>query len=202
MQSRAGQRQLCAGVAFSGFQGAAAGGPCGTDSGSPGQRGHQLPLPWHCPLTWVRVAPPGTSRKGQCLGAPRQGRGADEGVARGAGGGVGGPGPQVPPRFRFPRLCLHCAFVIIITERGVRGLVQAAVITLQTLISKKPHQGALRATVEAVGRAAARAAFPDAASGSGAGGPGGGGCPPLSVRARPLRPPGCLARGVCRWLVA
>lgn len=79
----------------------------GQTAGAQGGRGHQLPPPWHCLLTWGGAAPPGTSREGWRARAWPRG------------------GPRVSPRFRFLWLCLHCAFVIIITERAAHGLVQA-----------------------------------------------------------------------------
>lgn len=51
---------------------------------------------------------------------------------------------DIPQGFGSSSLFLNCDFVIIITTRSPRaGLFRApaAVITLQPLISKKPHEG-------------------------------------------------------------
>lgn len=98
----------CTGVVFWGSGVLPLVGPCGTDSGSPGRpRSPAAPA----------LALPAYLGRGGSTGN-QQGGVAGEGVARGGG-------PRVSPRFRFLWLCLHCAFVIIITERAARGLVQA-----------------------------------------------------------------------------
>ena len=92
---------------------------------------------------WVRMAPPGT---------PRKGRGILVWVGWRGGGQVHGHkvGPPLHRLWGIPQglssssLFLNCAFVIITAERSHRaGLFRtpAAVMTLQSLIFKKAHEG-------------------------------------------------------------
>lgn len=116
----------CPQMVFSGLQGAALGGAgLGKDSKSPGQLWPQLlpalTSPWRCLLTWGQVPPARRSPGSGWLYQGPEGRSSAV-TARAGVRWLPLPGLLgVPQGFASSLLCLHCAFVIIITERSHRA---------------------------------------------------------------------------------